>query len=99
MLPFARYVAWLKLCGRLAPEASATSVLTREMRVFCVFCAFCVFCVFRFQACMRHYSMRLVAEGRADGRDVSLKKLDACVCVCECELDAAGVALSQICCP
>ena len=48
---------------------------------------------------MRHYSMRLVAEGRADGRDVSLKKLDACVCVCECELDAAGVALSQICCP
>ena len=45
---------------------------------------------------MRHYSMRLVAEGRADGRDVSLKKLDACVCVCECELDAAGVALSQI---
>ena len=33
MLPVARYVAWLKLCGRLAPEASATSVLTREMRV------------------------------------------------------------------
>jgi hypothetical protein len=33
MLPFAIYVAWLELCGRLAPEASATSVLTREMRV------------------------------------------------------------------
>ena len=33
MLPFAIYVAWLQLCGRLAPEASATSVLTREMRV------------------------------------------------------------------
>ena len=26
---------------------------------------------------MRHYSMQLVAEGRADGRDVSLNKLDA----------------------
>jgi hypothetical protein len=37
---------------------------------------------------MRYYSMpskRLVAEMRADGRDVSLKKLDA-----------TGVALSQI---
>ena len=78
MLPLARYFAWLKLCGRLAPEASATSVLTREMRVlYSVYSQsareVCIrFCVFRFQACMRHYSMRLVAEVRADGRNVSL---------------------------
>jgi len=41
---------------------------------------------------------RLVAEMRADGRDVSLRRKGcACVCVCECELDATGVALSQTC--
>ena len=49
----------------LAPEASATSVLTREMRVlYSVYSQsareVCIrFCVFRFQACMRHYSKRL----------------------------------------
>jgi hypothetical protein len=48
-------VAWLDLCGRkllvhrLRPF---TSVYPRDM------------CVFRFQACMRRYSMRLVAIGR-----------------------------------
>ncbi len=56
-------------------------------------------CVFRLQASAES-GKRLVAEMRADARDVSLhrKSCRVCVglCVCECELEAIGVALSQI---